>query len=211
VHVPKTGGTSAECALDLRAPTKREDRRGLYGRIESRELLDRGFLSAYLQHLTAADIAALDPERSLSSYFWFAIVRNPWDRLVSSFVKKDGDLLRQARAAGVELEGLSFDDYVLATGELRHAHLQPQWEYLLDDEGNCLVDFVGRFETLTDSFGEVCRRLGVHRQLPHAKRSRRREFSDYRRYYSDATRSVVAQRYARDIALFGYEFQECAG
>jgi hypothetical protein len=211
VHVPKTGGTSIECALGLRGRSRREDRRALYGRIESDVLKQRGFVSGYLQHLTAADLRALAPAGSFSGYFSFAIVRNPWDRLVSSFVNKDPHLSRQARAVGVELEGLEFEDYVDATGELRHAHLQPQWEYLMDSDGKRLVDFVGRFESLQDSFREICRRLGIRRQLPHAKKSQRRESSDFRDYYTEAARKAVGERYARDIALFGYEFREPAG
>jgi hypothetical protein len=211
VHVPKTGGTSIESALGLRRRSRSEDRQALYGRIESDELKQRGFVSGYLQHLSAADIRALVPAGSLSGYFSFAIVRNPWDRLVSSFVNQDPHLPRQARTVGVELEGLEFEQYVAATGELRHAHLQPQWEYLMDADGQWLVDFVGRFESLQGSFREVCRRLGIRRRLPHAKKSQRREFPDFRDYYTEAARKAVGERYARDIALFGYEFCGPAG
>ena len=210
VHVPKTGGTSIEYALGLRGPSRREDRQALYGRIESDELKQRGFVSGYLQHLTATDIRALTPAGSLSGYFSFAIVRNPWDRLVSSFVNKDPHLSRQMRAAGVELEGLEFEHYVAATSALRHAHLQPQWEYLMDADGKLLVDFVGRFESLQESFREVCRRLGIRRCLPHAKKAQKCKFSDFREYYTEAARKAVEQRYVRDIVLFGYEFRESA-
>ena len=76
----------------------------------------------------------------------------------------------------------------------------------MDSEGRPLVDFVGRFESLRDSFREICRQLGIRRPLPHAKKSAGRAFSDYRGYYTEATREAVAKRYARDIARFGYEF-----
>ena len=32
------------------------------------------------------------------------------------------------------------------------------------------------------------------------------ENKDYRSYYSDEMREIIARRYAKDIALFGYEF-----
>jgi hypothetical protein len=208
IHVPKTGGTSIEHALRLRGRNRGEDRRALYGRIESDGLKPRGFASGYLQHLTATEIRALAPAGSLSGYFSFAIVRNPWDRLVSSFLHEDPHLSRQARTVGVELDGLEFERYVAATCELRHAQLRPQWEYLVDADGKLLVDFVGRFESLQDSFHEICVRLGIRRRLPHAKKSRRREFSDFRKYYSEIARNVVEERYAYDIALFDYEFRD---
>jgi chondroitin 4-sulfotransferase 11 len=68
------------------------------------------------------------------------------------------------------------------------------------------VDFVGRFETLEESFQEVCRRLRVRARLPVKYASRRRS-RDYRRFYSARSRALVAERYARDIEMFGYAFE----
>ena len=119
-----------------------------------------------------ADIHALYPERPFADYFSFSIVRNPWDRLVSTYVNKDGHLLRTARARGIELEGLTFDEHVRAIGELEHAHLQQQHEYLVDEHGKLAVDYVGRFESLATAFGEICRQLGTSKVLSHEKRSK---------------------------------------
>lgn len=205
IHILKTGGTSIERALGMRGRNKKENRELLYGRIESNDLKRHALLSGYLQHITMADIHALHPERPFADYFSFSIVRNPWDRLVSTYLNKDGHLLRTARARGIELEGLTFDDYVRATSELRHAHLRQQHEYLVDEHGKLAVDYVGRFESLVAAFAEICRQLGIRKVLSHEKRSSRRKSKDHRSYYSPETKKIVEKRYARDIELFGYQ------
>lgn len=206
IHIPKTAGTSIERALGMRGRNKKENRRLLYGRIESNDLKRHPLLSGYLQHITMADIHALYPERPFADYFSFSIVRNPWDRLVSTYSKKDGHLLRAARARGIELEGLSFEEYVQAVGGLRHPHLQPQHEYLLDEHDKLAVDFVGRFESLAEAFREICRQLGIRKNLCHEKKSDQRKSRDYRRYYSPETKKIVERCYAGDLELFGYQF-----
>jgi hypothetical protein len=206
VHVPKTGGTSIEHALEMRSESKREDLRTLFGRIESSALKSRGFLTGYLQHLTAQQIRELTPEFLGDDYFSFAMVRNPWGRMVSSFTHKDSHLLREARARGIELEKISFPDYVREAGRLQHAHLQSQYDYLHDAKGKLLVDFVGRFESLTSDFEKVCTRLGIEKQLPAKKQSKQKMSHDYRDYYDDETRAAVATHYAQDIECFGYQF-----
>lgn len=205
VHIPKTGGTSIEHALGMRGRHAREDRRKMIGPIMSDDLKSNGFLSNFLQHLTLGEIRRVAAGGDLDEYLTFTIVRNPWDRMVSAYFRPDGDLLAQARAQGVELEGLSFRDFVEASMAVRHAHLRPQFEYLIDSTGRIMVDMVGRFETLPRSFQRVCRRLGVRRRLPAKYVSTARPSRDHRGHYDTRTWSLVAQRYARDVELFGYE------
>ncbi len=206
VHIPKTGGTSIEHALGMRGRHGREDRRKLIGPIVSEDLYAEGFLSNFLQHLTVREIRRVAPADRLDGYLTFSVVRNPWDRLVSAYFRPDGDLLAQARAQGVELEGLSFDEFVEASMVVQHAHLRPQHEYLTDPTGRLLVDVVGRFETLGDSFRYVCGRLGVRRRLPVRYTSPARPSRDHRPHYTPRTRTLVARRYARDLEIFGYSF-----
>ena len=70
-------------------------------------------------------------------------------------------------------------------------------------DGRLLVDVVGRWETLSQDFACVCRRLGLDLKLPVENASRR---TGYQGYYSDATRKLIATRYEADIKAFGYAF-----
>jgi hypothetical protein len=66
-----------------------------------------------------------------------------------------------------------------------------------------LVEYIGRFEELQQSFDEICGRLQVSAQLGHAKPSGR---SSYRDYYDDASRELVAEHFAADLESFNYRF-----
>ncbi len=206
VHIPKTGGTSIEHALGMRARHARESRKKMFGPVLSDDLRAMELSSGFLQHLTMRELLRLHPHDALHGYFSFAIVRNPWDRMVSIYFRPDRDMLEQARAQGVELEGLEFGDFVEASMDVEHAHLRPQHEYVTDDAGHVIVDLVGRFETLEASFQEVRERLGVRRRLPVKYASPSRPSRDHRPHYTERTRALVAERYARDIEIFDYAF-----
>jgi hypothetical protein len=79
----------------------------------------------------------------------------------------------------------------------------PQIEWLVDDNGNLLVDEVGRFEDMTAFLGILRERLGIAGELPHVNRATER--SELRGdYVSSAARDNVARAYARDLEAFGY-------
>ncbi|MEM8610310.1 MAG: sulfotransferase family 2 domain-containing protein, partial [Myxococcota bacterium] len=80
----------------------------------------------------------------------------------------------------------------------------PQRDWIADNDGQLLVDYTMRFENLHQSFEEVARRLGKDVQLPHLKKSKRR---DYRTYYDTATIELIADFYAVDLDAFGYAFE----
>jgi chondroitin 4-sulfotransferase 11 len=162
-----------------------------------------------MQHMTAQAIrTVLNNDALFDSYFKFAVVRNPWDRLVSALAWTDQKWVR-----GEELTVSGFDTQVrqlhdlLVTArtepvQLPH-YLYPQSLYIFDAARRPLVNFIGRYENLAADWRVICDKLGLSIELPARMKSHHR---DYREYYSPETRQRVADMYALDINLFQYEF-----
>lgn len=144
-------------------------------------------------------------------YFKFAFVRNPWDRLVSSYfylrAGGSGDRDRQWAERNL-FDYPDFKSFVHGwlTDEAIWSgiHFVPQHFFICDQSLRVKMDFVGRFENLAADFKAVAERLNIETDLPHANRSEHRHYTEY---YTPALKERVASVYAADIAAFGYGFE----
>ena len=227
VHVPRTAGSSIEeglLGLDTTGPARDvSNETSLFGLIPPDVRARRHIDGAYRewQHLPAAELRRVLPADVWDGYFKFALVRNPWDRMVSWFCYADAVASRPAaparRLMGALHERLGrapslrerFAAWLrdpgrnagfLADGRM----LWDQLDWISDERGACLVDFVGRYENLREDFQTLSRRFGIDAALPHVRRSERAPLRDY---YDDETRNIVAERHRRDIEAFGYAFE----
>jgi Sulfotransferase family len=131
------------------------------------------------------------------SYFVFSVVRNPFDRLISSWKYLHStrtrtllDALRQPPKLG--------HDYKHFT--------RPQIAILRDATSRMLVtNFLVRFEHLQDDFNIVCDLLGKPRLLLSHLNASQRQWG-YRQYFDRETRQLAEAMFAEDITTFGYEF-----
>jgi len=176
IHINKTGGSSIEKAL-----------------------------GAGLDHSTA-----LEKYRQLGATAWkrkyvFTMVRNPWDKVVSHYHYRV-----RTNQTGLGDKNVPFDEW-LQRCYVEHdpqyydqpRMFMPQRQWLVDERGELLVDFIGRFENLHEDFGKICQQLSVKAELGHAKPSER---GSYRDYYSRESEELIGEIFAEDLALFGYSF-----
>jgi hypothetical protein len=213
VHIAKTGGSSIRSALA--ADRWRDPWHWAYaicGRIS--HLSGHRLPVKLPRHAPIVAAWEMLPPETFDTLFKFAVVRNPWDRLVSAF----GHLQRERSGLLKSLRVGSFDDFVSwAVNDANHyrgeaatllrALCRSQTDYLQDSQGNMLVNFVGRFETMSESFVHIARSIRLPGpKLPHKRNSQRRD--NYRHFYSDTSAQCVAECYSRDMALFNYHFDE---
>jgi hypothetical protein len=202
IHVYRVAGESVKTALRPYAHVPQ--RRPLIDRVPIVRRIgfpaDRRAIEYRWGHMKAKELRAALPEVFECS-FKFAFVRNPWDWQVSNYhyVRQRTDHPFHAQYARFR----DFDDYL--DWRINDEGPELQQEFVLDDAGELIVDFVGHFESLAEDFATVCRRIGIPAELPHINRS---EHSDYREHYTAATRDLVAEAYRSDIDYFGYDFEE---
>lgn len=201
VHIQKTAGTSLRQALHAAIPDL------------------QGFLGTHDRALQAKRHLG---EEAYSGYFTAAFVRNPWERLVAWYAMiaqwrehhplwRESWKLPQPRLWRYVLENSSsFEEFVLrCTAEVddfdgRKSFCWNQLDYLVDERGRRIVEFIGRYEHFHSDAQRLFDRLGLRDvALPRLNVSSHHHYSAY---YSDELADVVRQRYQRDLAAFGYEF-----
>lgn len=186
IHIPRTAGTSIEILLeDSSTICKRNQAQGF---------------NAPLNHLTVSQLAegCFIPESDMFSYFKFTFIRNSWDRVISEcFCPYISHIFKDCRDIAERIElGCSLAE----TGY--GGHFLKQISFI--DDLTFEVDFIGRYENLTQDFNYISQRI----KQPHLKlethTNRLRE--GYQEYYNSYTRNLVAHAFGEEIERFKYFF-----
>ena len=151
IHIPKTGGTSIEKALDYFGPWEVENQKRLFGLIKSPVLLSYNWKSAFLQHLTFSEI---NQHWDFSSALVFSVVRNPWARFASIFNNIDTHLKDHAYDLGLKIDKFDFEQFIVATEGIEHVHLQNQISFLKNDKGELAINEILHTENLSAEFSK---------------------------------------------------------
>ena len=154
-------------------------------------------------HLNIWQIANEATPEQFRNYFKFGFVRNPWDRAVSLYERREGLQLR---------DKLSFDQFVDWMKFASSTCLHPvphryQLDWFVNPHGDVVVDFIGRFERLETDWAHVAQRIGAPLSLPRLNSNPGKQ-RHYSTYYNSRTRNVIAERFAVDIEYFGYRFED---
>ncbi len=156
-----------------------------------------------LQHLLAKQIRDAVGIETFNAYFPFAVVRNPFDRVISQYasMRRRPDL---REFIGMN-EHAEFKRYLELIMKKTHVQWMPQTSFLYDDDGSLIVAQIGRFERLDEYARALFARLGIPASLPHANASSRQPLEAY---YDDEARAMVASLYADDLTALGYSFPD---
>jgi hypothetical protein len=203
VQVPKTGSTSIRAILG-KAISPHLNLWEIKMLMERYWLVRGGRKDRMLEtlYLTLPKEKRMERGREqFSSYFKFGFVRNPWDRVVSLYERKEALELRHR---------MSFDEFVdwIQYSSATCVHSSPhryQLDWFVDPNGEILADFIGRFERLDEDWKIVAPKLGVSEDLPHSRPNPRGRH--YTEYYNNKTRAIIAEKFKVDIEHFGYQFE----
>ncbi len=152
----------------------------------------------WFHHMPAAAIRAGIGEERWERYFKFAVIRNPFDKLVSGY------FFACRPSGGAEELVSGFRQWVMEGGEIMDRHT-----YTIG--GELCLDFFIRYERLTEDLAVVCDRLEIPfrpEQLPVLKAGFRRREVALPAFYDDRTRRIVERKYAFELDRFDYRFPE---
>jgi len=148
--------------------------------------------------------------KDFKSYYKFCFVRNPLDRLASSyfFLKNGGMNEYDAKWAKKHLTNCkNFEDFVInflrSEAVLNYIHFKPQFQFITF-KNKIHVDKVYKFENIQSAIDDINKVLNIEVVIEHQNKSEKG--NGYREYYNEGTMKIVANLYKRDINLFDYKF-----
>ena len=205
IHIPKTGGNSVQSILQKYSDDQIVTKAKFQDGVERFEIENKDY--HYTKHAKLIEYKKeLKPEL-YEKMFKFAVVRNPWDRLVSYYFSphrgvKEFDrndfkkLINQIPALGYFTTEIKFMDRVKNKLGLSYKACRP-----LDKD----VDFYIRFENLEEDFKKLCRKLEIpFEPLPKYNKSEKKHYSTY---YDNELKELVAKKFKQEIDFFKYKFE----
>jgi hypothetical protein len=149
-------------------------------------------------------------------YFKFTLVRNPWERKLSVYsymVDRAEKILGGSkghtdyfRKKSVEIHNRC-PDYktFLKKYCTRPQTKNRQIDWILDDDGNNLMDYIGKLENIQEATDDICDKIGIPRkEVSHTNRSEHEHYTEV--YDEQWMIDAVETRYRLDIEMFNYKF-----
>jgi len=146
-------------------------------------------------------------EAAMVDYSKIAVVRNPFDRLVSCYYQK---ILGRGKSGLLNLngiyQGMSFTDFVKQIYHIKsmqEAHIRPQHVSMIHD-GALVPQIIIRFEQLETEWANIVQKIipGMP-DLPHMNSS---DHPKYQYCLGDQEKQMTTELYQKDLELIGYEF-----
>ena len=186
VHIPRCGGTSMEIAIAGN---------------------DWWKVDPSTKHLIVSTAQKIY-EPYWNDYFKFTFVRNPWERMVS--------MSKFSEFYGVNLNNGNIDmsGYLKKFPEIevdprsksKDDKFEPKKNSVYLNILNVELDFIGRFENINEDFEFIYESIGKDPTTLVNDKWHQSKHKHYTEYYDEETKQIVAEKYAKDIEYFGYEF-----
>jgi len=139
-------------------------------------------------------------KQNWDKYYKFAFVRNPYDHFLSIYfyLKKNN------------VTNLNFNDYCVQQNLEQYSSMK-DWSFtnlfnrVSDENGNIIVDFIGKFESFDDDWNKITEKLNLPATalLLNINKTVNRKKYDF--YYNKNQKDIVYKLYKKDFNSFGYE------
>tara|TARA_R110002012_G_scaffold220618_1_gene392257 strand:+ start:8306 stop:9805 length:1500 start_codon:yes stop_codon:yes gene_type:complete len=170
IHIPRTGGTSFEY---------------LFGYHANKDNYKE-------KHISASETREIVGHNRWDSYFKFAIVRNPYDRIISAWKR------------GFYEQSPSEDlyDFLLKYKPAKHENSS----FIYSDIIDLPLDYIAKFENIEKEYQFIKDKFNLHLDLPNFEKSKRSKA--YQPYYNKKTKAIVTYWYRKDLKKYDYNFND---
>ncbi len=209
IHVPKTGGNSIQNILSQYSEDEIVVLADHQDGVERFEVRNPQY--KIHKHSTLSEYkAVLDPVL-YHQLFKFAVIRNPWDRMISWYFSPHRGGGEWDRNNFIQLiqEVPTLEHYIKLNGgsasqgsrlKVVFSLKEKPWRHPLARQ----IDLLMRFEHLNQDFAKVCRKIGIPVcSLPVRNQSTRGHYSQY---YDEELIEMVSLKFKDEIALGSYKF-----
>jgi chondroitin 4-sulfotransferase 11 len=124
--------------------------------------------------------------------YTFCTVRNPYDRLVSMFAhlkRVDRNMPAKTDFSKFVFEYADYDTF-----------MKPISSWFNNGD----IDYIMRFENLSNDFEVIKKKLDANRGLIHKNAA---SHNNYKSYYTDEIKEFVTEKFKEDIERFNYSFE----
>ena len=210
IHIPKNGGMSIRQAPQLQGKITIANRRRLKSKVYADAVLtamsETGDHPGY-EHARYRDVCRW----VRNSHAPFAIVRNPWSRVVSRFTFSLRAMQKGSSApdySARDFEAFLEERHKWGSREyfwhraIRGWYMQK--DYLTDEQGKVCVPTL-RLENLSEEFASY---FNIPVEIERRNTSTKRQ--NYKDFYTARTIKIVADWYKEDVDYFGFDFDTSA-
>jgi len=190
IHIPKCAGQSVEETFLNDLQLNWDDHRYLFGCFEKPTSWTKN-IPGRMAHLTAKEILDFKflPIEIFNSFYKFSIVRDPVQKLVSSWNYLDPSENFDDWVSSVVLSGHKENNYFF----------KDQTDYLFDENNNLLVDDIVPFKSLGSSKQNFYNYLENVSALSHRNASKKRDIS-----ISEETTKLIKDLYKKDYKYLDF-------
>ena len=134
--------------------------------------------------------------------FKFGSVRNPWARVYSLYTRKEAIQCKQNISFSLFLENLRYANDTC----LHPLRTLNQIDWFLDSNGKNIANYIYKLEDLNKAINEIKDLTNGRIILKNKNLNVNNQTNDYRKYYDEEGKNIVAKLFEKDIDFFKYLF-----
>lgn len=137
------------------------------------------------------------------TYEIIGFVRNPWERMVSWYLLLN--MNKNVRKIDQSRYEIFLNDTINSDDSGKKIFNLCQMDYFMDDNNISRKMKIGRFENLEEDARQILDSLSI--KINHFPYVNRTCHFNYRDFYNEKSRTIIAEQCAQDIELFGYTYE----